>query len=63
MTTVISVLTTSKIGIWNIPQRGQNFINNHYDDQNLDRFNNRNKQINNPDKVNSSFWGIFNQTL
>ena len=30
MTTVISVLTTSKIGIWNIPMRGQNFINNHY---------------------------------
>ena len=30
MPTVISVLTTSKIGIWNIPMRGQNFINNHY---------------------------------
>ena len=30
MTTVISVLTTSKIGIWYIPMRGQNFINNHY---------------------------------
>ena len=30
MTTVISVLTTSKIGIWNIPARGQGFINNHY---------------------------------
>ena len=30
MTTVISILTTSKIGIWNIPMRGQNFINNHY---------------------------------
>ena len=30
MPTVISVVTTSKIGIWNIPMRGQNFINNHY---------------------------------
>ena len=30
MATVISVITTSKIGIWNIPMRGQNFINNHY---------------------------------
>jgi sporadic carbohydrate cluster protein (TIGR04323 family) len=30
MTTVISVLTTSKIGIWNMPARGQGFINNHY---------------------------------
>ena len=30
MTTVISVLTTSKIGIWIIPARGQGFINNHY---------------------------------
>ena len=34
MPTVISVLTTSKIGIWNIPMRGQNFINNHYADIN-----------------------------
>ena len=30
MRTVISVVTTSRIGIWNIPMRGQNFINNHY---------------------------------
>ena len=30
MTTVISILTPSKIGIWNIPMRGQNFINNYY---------------------------------
>ena len=30
MPTVISVRTASKIGIWNIPMRGQNFINNHY---------------------------------
>ena len=30
MTTVISVITTTKIGIWNIPMRGQSFINNHY---------------------------------
>ena len=30
MPTVISIVTTSKIGIWNIPMRGQNFINNHY---------------------------------
>ena len=30
MSTVISVLTTSKIGIWYIPMRGQSFINNHY---------------------------------
>ena len=34
MSTVISVLTTSKIGIWYIPMRGQNFINNHYADIN-----------------------------
>ena len=30
MRTIISVVTTSRIGIWNIPMRGQNFINNHY---------------------------------
>ena len=30
MSTVISVLTPSKIGVWNIPMRGQNFINNYY---------------------------------
>tara|TARA_B110000014_G_C19970389_1_gene502316 strand:- start:226 stop:666 length:441 start_codon:yes stop_codon:yes gene_type:complete len=30
MSKVISVVTTSSIGIWNIPMRGQNFINNHY---------------------------------
>ena len=30
MKKVISVITTSNIGIWNIPMRGQNFINNHY---------------------------------
>ena len=34
MPTVISIVTTSKIGIWNIPMRGQNFINNHYADIN-----------------------------
>ena len=34
MPTVISVRTASKIGIWNIPMRGQNFINNHYADIN-----------------------------
>ena len=30
MNTIISVVTNSKFGIWNIPMRGQNFINNHY---------------------------------
>jgi len=30
MSTIISVVTNSKFGIWNIPMRGQNFINNHY---------------------------------
>ena len=30
MTPVISVLTTCKVGNWNIPVRGQNFINSHY---------------------------------
>ena len=30
MLTIISVVTTSQFGIWNIPMRGQNFINNHY---------------------------------
>ena len=30
MALVISVITTSKIGVWNIPMRGQNFINNYY---------------------------------
>ena len=30
MSTVISVVTNTKFGIWNIPMRGQNFINNHY---------------------------------
>ena len=34
MTTVISILTPSKIGIWNIPMRGQNFINNYYANMN-----------------------------
>ena len=34
MITVISVITTSKIGIWNIPMRGQNFINNYYANSN-----------------------------
>ena len=30
MSDAISVITTAQIGIWNIPGRGQNFINNHY---------------------------------
>ena len=30
MPTVISINTSSKIGIWNISQRGQSFINNYY---------------------------------
>jgi len=27
---IISIISSSKIGSWNIPQRGQNFINNYY---------------------------------
>ena len=34
MTLIISAITTSKIGIWNIPMRGQNFINNYYANMN-----------------------------
>ena len=30
MSDIISVITPAQIGIWNIPMRGQNFINNHY---------------------------------
>ena len=40
MSKVISIVTTSSIGIWNIPMRGQNFINNHFDNKLSNKFHN-----------------------